>query len=212
VDRTNEALTHYEWTMLACYQLNLAGRSNVDCLNAIVSFFQNEHQAAADAGRHWHEVQHAVILSLAYDVLGQRTSARECLEMALTRAEPMGLVRTCISHGLPIAGLLRSLAARQRRTPYIDKLLAAMDPATSRRPVMGPAYPTRSGTLLVEPLRPREVEVLRHVADGRSNKEIANEMIMAVSTVKWYLRNIYGKLSVNRRTQALAKARELNLF
>ena len=63
-----------------------------------------------------------------------------------------------------------------------------------------------------ESLRPREIEVLQHVAVGRSNSEIAAEMVMAVSTVKWYLRSIYGKLQVHRRTQAVARARELNLI
>ena len=53
---------------------------------------------------------------------------------------------------------------------------------------------------------------MHHVAQGRSNKEIADEMVVAVSTVKWYLRNIYDKLQVHRRTQALARARELDLI
>ena len=108
--------------------------------------------------------------------------------------------------------MLRSLADRHRRTPYVDKLLAAAEPAVVRRPLAAPVLQARPRFPLVEPLRPREVEVLGHVADGRSNKEIADEMIMAVSTVKWYLRNIYSKLNVNRRTQALARARELNLL
>jgi LuxR family maltose regulon positive regulatory protein len=64
---------------------------------------------------------------------------------------------------------------------------------------------------LIEPLRQREIEVLRHIASGRSNREIADEMVLAESTVKWYLRNIYEKLNVHRRTQALARARELDL-
>jgi LuxR family maltose regulon positive regulatory protein len=153
-----------------------------------------------------------VILALAYDALGQRTSARECLAEALSLAEPMDLVRTFVDRGLPIAGLLRSLADRKRRAPYLNKLLAALEPATARRPFVTSVLPARPRSSLIEPLRPREVEILGHVADGRSNKEIADEMIMAVSTVKWYLRNIYGKLDVNRRTQALARARELNLL
>ena len=65
---------------------------------------------------------------------------------------------------------------------------------------------------LVEALSEREVEVLQMVAAGMSNKEIANELILAVSTVKRHMSNVYGKLNVNNRTQAVARARDLHLL
>ena len=110
-----------------------------------------------------------------------------------------------------MVGLLRELAVRERGSGYMAKLLAAFrDDALPPRTPDSPPLPTSQP--LIEPLRQREIEVLHHVAQGRSNKEIADEMVVAVSTVKWYLRNIYDKLQVHRRTQALAKARELNLL
>ena len=65
---------------------------------------------------------------------------------------------------------------------------------------------------IAEPLTPRELEILRLLADDLSNREIADRLTIALSTVKWYARQIYGKLGVHSRTQALARARELGLF
>ena len=65
---------------------------------------------------------------------------------------------------------------------------------------------------LVEPLSERELEVLRLIAAGLSNQEIADEFVVALSTVKWHINNLYGKLGVSSRTQAVARARELHLL
>jgi len=65
---------------------------------------------------------------------------------------------------------------------------------------------------LVEPLSEREIEVLRLLADGLSNREIARKLFVTVGTVKWHLHNIYGKLGVRSRVQAVSQARELNLL
>ena len=65
---------------------------------------------------------------------------------------------------------------------------------------------------LAEPLSERELEVLRLIADGHSNQAIADRLIVAVSTVKKHVNNIYGKLDVQSRTQALFRARELHLL
>ena len=64
----------------------------------------------------------------------------------------------------------------------------------------------------MEPLSERELEILRLIAAGHSNQKIADALVIAVSTVKKHINNIYGKLEVQSRTQALARARELNLF
>jgi LuxR family maltose regulon positive regulatory protein len=129
---------------------------------------------------------------------------------ALSLAEPMGLVRTFVDHGTGMAGLLRDVAAREQGSTYVARLLGAFRDDSLRGQASSlPAVPARQP--LIEPLRQREIEVLRHIASGRSNREIADEMVLAESTVKWYLRNIYEKLNVHRRTQALARARELDL-
>jgi ATP/maltotriose-dependent transcriptional regulator MalT len=64
----------------------------------------------------------------------------------------------------------------------------------------------------LEPLHDRELEVLRLMADGRSNREIAERLVVTLSTVKWHSNNLFGKLGVRSRTQAVARARELGVL
>jgi LuxR family maltose regulon positive regulatory protein len=65
---------------------------------------------------------------------------------------------------------------------------------------------------LIEPLSGRELEVLRLIGDGLSNHDIADRLIIAVGTVKWYTTQIYGKLGVQNRAQAVRRAQQLNLL
>ena len=66
--------------------------------------------------------------------------------------------------------------------------------------------------LLIEPLRARELEVLELVAEGHSNQEVAEQLILSVGTIRWHLKNIYSKLHVHSRTQAVARGRVLGLL
>lgn len=156
-------------------------------------------------------VQHLTMLALVYQASGDQNQAVEKLARATAIAEPLELARTFIDCGTELAVLLREVASRERGSSYVAKLLAAFrdDLAAQRAPERPPRADDQP---LIEPLGEREIEVLQHIARGHSNKEIADEMVVAVSTVKWYLRNIYGKLQVHRRTQAVARARELNLL
>ena len=87
---------------------------------------------------------------------------------------------------------------------YIDRLLAAFShPA--------PVEKSMPGTLL-EPLSERELEILRLIALGKTNKEIADTLVIAISTVKSHINHLYGKLGTSRRTQAIAIARDLGLI
>ena len=98
-----------------------------------------------------------------------------------------------------MAALLRVAASRGIALDYVSKLLAAFEE------VAAPSAP------LIEPLTERELEVLRLLAAGLSNREIAAQLFLAVGTVKKHTSNIYGKLNVHKRTQAVARARELGL-
>ena len=87
---------------------------------------------------------------------------------------------------------------------YVARLLAALS-----KPI---AAAEHSSSFLIEPLSARELEVLRLAADGCSNQQIADTLVLAVGTVKRHLNNIFGKLNVQNRTQCVARARELNLL
>ncbi len=187
---------------------------------------------AERAGDVWEAIHIRALQALSLDAQGDTSGALAALEQALAAAEPAGFVRTFVDKGAPMAGLLArfkerglgplskrggmpelGLAARRRAgraqaealLAYADRLLAAFGPETlAAAKVAAPA--------LVEPLSEREIEVLRLMAAGLSNQEIADQLIVAIGTVKKHTHNIYGKLGVRSRTQALLLARELDLL
>ncbi len=133
------------------------------------------------------------------------------LELALTMAEPEGYVRTFVDEGAPMAALLRRAASRGVAPGYVSKLLDALDSeAQMRRGSTGPASPVAQP--LEESLSEREREVLRLIAAGLSNRDIAQDLVLATGTVKKHTNNIFTKLGVRSRTQAVAQARELGLL
>jgi ATP/maltotriose-dependent transcriptional regulator MalT len=84
--------------------------------------------------------------------------------------------------------------------------------ASGEQPSATAAVPTPRSTVLVEPLTERELEVLHLIAAGASNEEIAEQLVIAIGTVKRQVSNIFGKLMVSNRTQAMARAREIGLL
>ena len=132
--------------------------------------------------------------------------AHAFLTEALRRAEPEGYVRTFVDAGEPMAELLREAAARKVAPDYVKKLLSAFDRSEAPPPPPTVAQP------LIEPLSDRELDVLRLLADGQTNQEIALTLFISVNTVKTHLKNIYGKLGVNNRREATVQAKKLGLI
>ena len=112
-------------------------------------------------------------------------------------------MRIFVDEGPPMARLLYEAAARGVAPEYAGRLLAAFPAPEATLP--SPDLPTA----LIEPLTERELEVLQLVAEGLSNQEIARQLFLALPTIKWHTSNIYGKLGVKNRTQAVARARAL---
>jgi LuxR family maltose regulon positive regulatory protein len=160
-----------------------------------------------------------VLQALVCQAQSDPTGALASLERALTLAEPEGYVRLFVDEGAPLAALLRQAQARGIKPGYVDKLLLAfrdsaseeLDPGIEARQA-SPLPPRPATPSLLEPLTERELELLRLVAAGRSNQEVAQELFLAVGTVKKHLNNIFGKLNVSSRTQAIVRARELELL
>jgi LuxR family maltose regulon positive regulatory protein len=144
-----------------------------------------------------------VLQALAFQALGDSAQASSALEHALSLAEPEGYVRTFVDQGEPMGQLLRRALTEGVAPSYVGKLLAAL--ADGARPGSPAAQ------ALVEPLTNRELEVLRLIAAGLSNGEIAQELVIAVSTVKTHVNHLFGKLDAKSRTQAVAQARALDL-
>lgn len=153
-----------------------------------------------------------VLQAVAYRAHGDKDTAVQVLGDALALAEPAGFIRIFVDEGPPMVDLLSEALARGIRPAYTGRLLDAFDAAggrndgTSHRPL---AQPTQT---LVEPLSNRELEVLQLIAQGLSNRQISERLYLALSSVKGHNRNIFGKLEVQRRTEAVARARELGLL
>ncbi|MGD9049584.1 MAG: LuxR C-terminal-related transcriptional regulator, partial [Anaerolineae bacterium] len=158
------------------------------------------------------EIQALRALAIA-GVMGP-DQALESLEWALHLAEPEGYVRLFLDEGEAMIHLLQQAAERGIAPTYVQALLAAFgageDPG---RPMRAGALPAaRRPSPLVEPLTPRELEVLRLLAEGLTNPEIARRLVVSLPTVKSHARNIYGKLGVHGRREAVDQARELGIL
>jgi LuxR family transcriptional regulator, maltose regulon positive regulatory protein len=154
----------------------------------------------------------------ALDGQGDREAAMEILIKALTFAEPEGFVRIFVEEGEAMYSLLAAAAGRLASTTdpatiplkaYVTKLLNAFsgNPPTG----VGPHSQNKVADL-VELLTSRELEVLQLIANGDSNRTIAEKLVITVSAVKKHTSNIFGKMNVNSRTQALARAHQLGLL
>jgi LuxR family maltose regulon positive regulatory protein len=149
-----------------------------------------------------------ILQAIAQHLGGDKDQAVQMLSDALALAEPGGFVRTFVDEGQPMAELLSEATAQGMMPGYISKLLAAFE--AEEQKLAGPS--SHSSQPLIEPLSTRELEVLQLISEGLSNREISERLFLALSTVKGYNRNIFGKLGVHRRTEAVARARELDLL
>jgi LuxR family maltose regulon positive regulatory protein len=145
-----------------------------------------------------------VLQALAYQGNRDIDRAMAVLEKALPLAESEGYVRVFLDEGEPMAKLLIQAKARRICQGYASELLSAMGETAGRE--LPPAQ------LLAEPLTLRELEVLRLIDAGCSNQDIADRLVISMPTVKRHISNIYAKLDVESRTQAVSLGKELKLF
>jgi LuxR family maltose regulon positive regulatory protein len=165
-------------------------------------------------------IETLALQSLAFQSLSDAPRAMRCLEQALSLAMPEGFVRTFVDRGAPMAALLRQLLKAQQigrktapsnTTPdYVRRLLDAFGIGQETQPEG--ALPPPSVPPLVEPLSKREAEVLRLLATDLTSAEMARELVLSVHTVRSHIKNIYAKLDVHSRYEAIARATELNLL
>lgn len=189
-----------------------------DRLETALGLLDRLKALAEEAGRMGGLLEIFVCQALAFQKQGRQGEAVACLKRALTLGEPEGFVRTFADEGAPMTRLLARVMKEQgARMPYtsyavladyVGRLMAALEPDlyTNSENAGAPQQP------LLDPLSDRELEVLRLLAAGLSNREIGDRLFVAVNTIKTHLRNIYGKLYVRNRTQAMARAQELNLL
>lgn len=148
-------------------------------------------------------------LALVHHAQDDAERALAALTRALELAEPQGFVRTFLDLGAPMQAVLKANASSVpvALRGYVETLGSGnATPAAPKPPTVPAPYAPPE---IVEELTEREKQVLQLVAQGLSDKQIAAQLIVATGTVKRHLNNIYGKLGVNSRTQALARARQV---
>lgn len=148
--------------------------------------------------------------AMAYWAQGEKNTAVERLAEALALAKPGGFIRLFVDEGVSMARLLYEALARDIEPTYVRRLLAAFPVADTKQ---APSLPLpESEADFVEPLSERELEVLQLIAEGLTNQEVANRLYLSLHTVKVHARNIYAKLDVRNRTEAVAKGRSLGIL
>jgi LuxR family maltose regulon positive regulatory protein len=143
---------------------------------------------------------------------GEDQAAQQDLRIALELGEPEGFVTIFLEAGRPVGEMLEGLLGDEKtHSNFVQTILDAFDESSS--PAV-PAEINKAGAneALVEPLSDRELEILSLIGEGYTNQEIAERLVITLHTVKKHSSNIYGKLGVRNRTQAVARARELQLL
>lgn len=144
----------------------------------------------------------SVLGAVIHERLGNEKPALAWLERALAWGEPEGYIRLFVDEGAEVAALLKRL----KPIHYVHTLLEAfsrVEPFSSR---------TRSINEIIEPLSERELEVLRLLAQGLKYAEIANQLVVSMNTIRFHVKSIYGKLSVDKQVKAIERARDLGLI
>jgi ATP/maltotriose-dependent transcriptional regulator MalT len=199
----------------------LIARHETAPASELLEQLEGQAQAGSQSGT---LIEIQALLALARREQGDTAQAAATLAHALTLAAPEGYVRTFVDLGEPMRSMLQvcklQVTGSQSLHEYSTRLLAAFVPLekptwpqpSSVQPWSPNAGPGANLQPLPESLSEREITVLRLIAQGLSNQEIADRLVVAVSTIKTHINNIYGKLGVGSRTQAVARARELKLL
>ena len=159
--------------------------------------------------------------AVAFPVAGQNQAglekSLEVLEQAVVLAEPGGMIRPFVELGPAMADLLKCLPEQTVAPDHIKKILSDFDgfqpetvPGASAHDIPSPSAPTPQP--LVETLSNRELEVLDLLAERLQSKEIAEKLFISPHTVRTHLKNIYQKLNVGGRRQAVARAMDLGIL
>jgi LuxR family maltose regulon positive regulatory protein len=174
-----------------------------------LALLESWRQQAQAKGWKDEQLKAMVLQAVALHENSEKDESLQLLRETLVLAEPGGFIRLFVDEGEPMAQLLADVSAQGIMRQYLDTLRAALEAETQKTEAKSSSRPAQP---LVESLSPRELEVLQLIAEGLSNEEIGKELFLALDTVKGHNRRIFDKLQVQRRTEAVARARELGLL
>lgn len=192
-------------------------QENAQLLQEIADLLERWLPQTDSANRRRRTIELSILGALSLAALNQvdatsdlRQRSLAHLAQALTLAKDGGYIRLFVDEGSPMTALLQQIAIQGVTIPYVTKLTTAFLPThqtSSATRFSGPAV-----TALAEPLSKRELEIMRLVADGLTAPQMAAKLIISVHTTRTHLKNIYRKLEVNSRVQAVEKVRSLDLL
>ncbi len=193
--------------LLSQYQSDLS----ISLLHDAIGLLERLLKAAEEGGRIGSVIEILILQALAHQLHENFPTARSSLERALKLAEPEGYMRIFLAEGTSIAELIRETVARGILPNYTGKLLAAFEEDQGLDEET-PLSASPASSSLIEPLSQRELEILRLFKTELSGPEIAQELVIALSTVRTHTKSIYSKLNVNSRRVAVKRAIELGLI
>ena len=199
-------------------KLQIGGQDRRATLDGVLGSLERVLLAAEAGERVGRAIESLLLIALALDAIGDSSEALAMLARALVLGERGGYRRVFLDEGAPLAALLRRLLAVRPATVSAavgDYAALLLEEGAPPRASAAPSRPARSAApeaVLADPLSERELAVLRLIAAGHANPEIAGQLFVATSTVKWYVNSLFGKLAVTSRTQAVARARALGLL
>lgn len=203
-------------TLVRVYIAQRRHNSKNDLIHEAIHLLDCLQQEAEKYDRMGSVLEILILRVLLSDVLGEQQQVMSILKRAVTLAEPEGYVRIFVDEGKEMKRLLTQLQARDHSAQgYLQTLLAAYEsssPAPAELALSMETAHTEPVQSLVDPLSARELEVLRLLAKGASNAAIAEQLVLATSTVKRHMSNMFLKLAVSNRTEAVARARELKIL
>ena len=194
--------------LLARYRRDRADHAMLEAMGLLARLLH----AAEEGERMGSVIETLVLQALTLQAHGDTPAAPVPLERALTLAEPEGYVRMFVDEGQPMTQLLLEAAARGFMPEYTGMLLEVFRVEQPRNAGQSPLPATPVARPLVEPLSQRELEVLRLFNTELSGPEIADELVIALSTLRTHTKGIYSKLGVSTRQAAVKRAAELNLL
>ncbi len=200
--------TSFESYLNATHLLARLAKENPEeySLEGVLDYLKRQGDFAASRGFASWVVEIAIVKTLLYQGAGKKFEALKTLEGALSVGAHTGLLRIFLDEGETLHTLLVELKPQLTDGALISYANRLLEPASSRtaRPESRAEYP--------EVLSEREIEVLRYLAKGLTYEEIGRQLFLSLNTVQFHVKNIYGKLLVNKRMQAIEKAREMNLI
>jgi LuxR family maltose regulon positive regulatory protein len=200
--------TYFECCLNAAHVLALLakGKPGVYPLEGVHACLKRQQDFAVSHGFIRWVVEIAVARTLLFQAVGKHHEALETLEVALSAAAHTGLFRVFVDEGESMRALLEELKPRltdEALIAYANRLLEAFSGGLAK-----PETGDKQGVLLSE----RELEVLRYLAKGLAYDEIGRQLFLSLNTIQFHVKNIYRKMLVNKRIQAIEKAREMSLI